>query len=426
MRVLYSLVIAFSTPFVLLYFCLRGLRDRSWLRRWGERFGFVPANIKAGGILLHAASVGEFNASRPLIKALQDSYPDLPLTISTLTPSGAAQVRDIAGDKLAHVFIPIDLPGAAARFLKRLAPRLIIVMETEIWPNLYLQAARLDIPLMIANARISRRSAHRYQKMPNFTRQIMHSVSWFGAQTADDEDRFISCGADPRRAERTGNLKFDLDVSADLTAKAQVLRAGWNPHRPVLVAGSTHQSDEAIIVPAFCELLAHLPEALLILVPRHPERFNRATQFAKAAGLQVALHSEAESCSEMTQCFVIDSMGLLMTYYACADVAFVGGSMGDAGGHNALEAAALGKPVMLGRNTENASEIAALLLGSGAALRVNNQQEFLQTAETLLTNSGLRTRMGQAGKALVEQNTGALKLTLNAIERQLFKPEQPD
>jgi 3-deoxy-D-manno-octulosonic-acid transferase len=419
MHVLYSLLILLGTPFVLLYFALRGLRDRAYLGRWSERFGFIPDHDKRGGILIHAASVGEFNAASPLIRALLKTYPELPLTVTSLTPTGSERVKRELGDRVFHSYIPLDLPGAVSRFLSRLRPQLIIVMETEIWPNLYLRAQRRNIPLIMANARLSARSVNRFERLSGFVHKTLQTVTWVGAQSAGDAERLVRCGTNPQRTDMTGNLKFDLTVAASLHEKSTALRARWNNQRPVLVAGSTHEADENIVIPAFVELLKNLPDALLILVPRHPERFTRTIQQAKAAGLRTELRSQGESCSEAAQCFVIDSIGELMTYYACGDVAFVGGSMGEQGGHNALEPAALGKPVLLGPNMDNAREIASQLLQCKAALRVNDQQDFCQTAEKILVNGTLRDSMGQAGQALVEKNRGALDLTMEAIGKLL-------
>lgn len=354
MRFFYSLLVTLITPFVLLYFIFRGFRDRAYLNRLGERFGFVPKNIKAGGILVHAASVGEFNAASPLIRALLKTYPGKSITVTSLTPTGSERVQSELGDKVSHCYIPLDLPGAVSRFLSRLQPQLIIVMETEIWPNLYLRAQRLNIPLMMANARLSMRSVNRFQRIPGFVKDVLLAVDWIGAQSTNDQNRLNGCGADPQAVELTGNLKFDLATPASLKEQGAALRSRWNSSRPVLVAGSTHEADESVVIPAFVDLLTNLPDALLILVPRYPERFARATQLAIAAGLRTELHSQGEACSEQAQCFVIDTIGELMTYYACGDVAFVGGSFGDQGGHNALEPAALGKPVLLGPNMENA------------------------------------------------------------------------
>jgi len=419
MRFFYSFLITLGTPLVLLYFAIRGLRDSAYLKRWGERFGFLTIDNRCGGIWIHAASVGEFNAASPLIRSLLKSHPEIPLMITTLTPTGSERVKRDLGDKVAHSYIPIDLPGAVSRFLKRLQPRLIIVMETEIWPNLYLQSQYLDIPLLMANARLSKRSVARLGHMPGFVAKVLHTVDWIGAQSDNDADRLTGCGANPRHIDMTGNLKFDMSVSASLEEKAAALRLRWGRERPVLVAGSTHEADENVVIFAFVALLETLPDALLILVPRYPERFARATQLAKAAGLQTELYSQGEACSKQAQCFVIDTIGELMTYYACADVAYVGGSMGDQGGHNPLEPAALGKPVLMGPNMDNAKEIVTQLLQCQAARLVTNRPGFQQVAEEILTDGVLRDAMGQAGRSLVEKNRGALDLTLKAVERLL-------
>jgi len=419
MRFIYSFLIVLSSPLLLLYFAFRGFRDRAYLKRWHERFGFIPADDRRDGIWIHAASVGEFNAASPLIRNLLKRHPEIPLMITTLTPTGSERVRRDLGEKVAHSYVPIDLPGTVRRFLKRLQPRLIIVMETEIWPNLYLQSKHLDIPLIMANARLSKRSVARFQHIPGFVEEVLQTVKWIGAQSDADAGRLAGCGANPQCIEMTGNLKFDLTVSASLEEKASALRSRWGRNRAVLVAGSTHEADENVVIPAFVELLKTLPDALLILVPRYPERFTRTTQLARAAGLQTEVYSEGEACTEEARCFVVDTIGELMTYYACADVAFVGGSMGEQGGHNALEPAALGKPVLFGPNMDNAKEIASHLLQCKAARLVNNQRDFQQTAEQILTDGVLRDSMGQAGRSLVEKNKGALDLTLKAIEKLL-------
>jgi 3-deoxy-D-manno-octulosonic-acid transferase len=419
MRFLYSFLIVLCTPFVLMYFVIRGLRDRAYLSRWRERFGFIPVKEQRGGIWVHAASVGEFNAASPLIRALLKSCPEIPLTVTTLTPTGSERVKRDLGDKVAHSYVPIDLPGAVSRFLTRLQPRMIIVMETEIWPNLYLQSGHLNIPLLMANARLSKRSVNRFQHLPGFVREVLQTVAWIGAQSVADADRLAECGANPQRIEMTGNLKFDLSVPASLEERATALRLRWGRERPVLVAGSTHEADENVVIPAFVELLETLPDALLILVPRYPERFSRTTQLARAAGLQTELRSQGESCSRQAQCFIIDTIGELMSYYACADVAYVGGSMGEQGGHNALEPVALGKPVLMGPNMENAQEIANQLLQCNAARCVTNQQDFKQAAEEILSDGVLRDSMGQAGRDLLGKNKGALELTLKAVDKFL-------
>ena len=251
MHFFYSFLIILSTPFVLLYFAIRGLRDRAYLERWSERFGFISVDGKQGGIWVHAASVGEFNAASPLIRALLKTYPEIPLTVTTLTPTGSERVRRDLGDKVVHSYIPIDLPGSVRRFLKRLRPRLIIVMETEIWPNLYLHSRQTNIPLMMANARLSARSVKRFKRLPGFVEEVLQTTSWIGAQSKTDANRLISCGAIPDNVDMTGNIKFDLSVPASLEESAEALRMRWGPERPVLVAGSTHEADESVVIPAF-------------------------------------------------------------------------------------------------------------------------------------------------------------------------------
>ena len=419
MRAAYSLLFYLATPFVLLYFSARGWKDKAYLRRWPERFGLVPKGMASRGILVHAASVGEVNAARKMITSLMQNHPELPVTVSTLTPTGSAQVRRALGESVGHCYVPLDLPGAVGRFLDRLDPRLFIIVETEIWPNLYRGAREREIPLMMANARLSERSLRRYRVAAEFVAQSLNTVAWIGAQSADDHRRLVECGADADAVRMTGNLKFDLDVPGDLSERGSSLRAVWGASRKVLVAGSTHEDDEAVVIPAFLGLLRELPDALLVLAPRHPERFSRVAQSVRAAGLKTELYSHGEACSPQAQCFVIDTVGQLLTYYACGDVAYVGGGMGDVGGHNALEPAALGLPVLFGPNMANAREIADQLLACQAARQVSDVQGLSAAVRQILGEDGLRRRMGRAGLSLVAANKGALGATMAAVRNLL-------
>ena len=422
MRLIYSILIVLGTPFVLLYFAVRGLSDRSYLQRWSERFAYIPTHDRKQGILVHAASVGEVNASQTLVRALLATHPESSITISTLTPTGSAQVRRLFDNRVSTYFIPIDIPWVVARFLKRLQPQLIIIIETEIWPNLYYHAQKRGIPLLMANARLSERSARHYQVVSEFVAQTLNRVTWIGAQSADDQRRLVECGAKADVIHMTGNLKFDLDVSPSFKETGQALREQWGQSRPVLVAGSTHEADEKVLFPAFQRLLDKCPDALLIVVPRHAERFGRTAQLASSAGLQTEVYSvQGRACSAQAQCFVIDIIGELMIYYACGDVAYVGGGMGDQGGHNALEPAALGLPVLFGPNMDNAREIADQLLASHAAVCVSDAQDLFAASDRILRDLNLRDRMGQASLGLVEQNRGALATTLQAVKGVLSR-----
>lgn len=417
MRFLYALLTALSTPFFVFYLGVRGLADRRYWSRWGERFGCIDAADFRHGLLLHAASIGELNAAAPLLAELRARYPALPVTVTTLTPAGSARVRQACGEAVFHAYLPLDLKGAVRRFLGRLDPRLIIMVETEIWPNFYLEAHDRGVPLVIVNARLSAASARRFRYARGFVRDVLRPVAWIGAQSDEHKRRFVACGANPGHAQVCGNLKFDLQLPRGLAQQAAAVRQRWGPERPVLVAGSTHAEDERIVIPAFADILRDMPRALLVLAPRRPERFVRAASNARAAGLEVAVHSETgDAIRESTQCLLVDEMGLLPAFYACADVVFIGGSMGRQGGHNPLEAAALGRALLLGPNMENAAEIAQQLVACGGALVVRSQQSFAAKAAPLLLDGDQRARMGQAAQRLVDNNRGALRATLSALK----------
>jgi 3-deoxy-D-manno-octulosonic-acid transferase len=419
MRSLYSLLLYLLMPLVLLYLLFRGLRSRDYLSRWSERFGFFDPPERTGGIWIHAVSMGEVNAATPLIRALENKYPDGPLIITTFTPTGSARVREVFGDRAFHVFSPLDLPGAVSRFLDRVKPRFAVILETEIWPNLLHQSARRNVPCMIANARISDHSIDTYRRFRRLTAGALRDVSRIAAQSRKDADRLVSIGAAGDRITVTGNLKFDIDLPAGLDGEGQAIRQQWGEKRPVLVAGSTHEADEKVLLSAFGSLLAEFPDALLVLVPRHPERFERAALAAKASGLTVARLSENGACPPGTQCFVVDAIGELLRYYAAGDIAFVGGTFAEIGGHNLLEPAALSRPVIVGPHTFNAPDIAAQLIDAGAAVRVESEQAAEEILLEWFRNPALIAGMGRAGFEQVQKGQGAVNRTLDVIESML-------
>lgn len=421
MRNLYSLLLYLLIPLVLAYLFLRGLRDRGYLARWPERFGSFDAPTHPGGIWVHAVSMGEVNAAATLIRGLNAAHPGMPLTITTFTPTGSERVRELFGEEAFHVFVPFDLPVSVNRFLDRVQPELAIILETEIWPNLYHQAARRGIPTLLVNARISDRSFSRYLRFRRLVAQALADVTQVAAQSERDAARLEELGAPADRVTVTGNLKFDLNLPPSLHEEGESIRTAWGSQRRVLVAGSTHEDDERPLLQAFDGLLREFPEALLVLVPRHPERFGRAAALARAAGLNVSLRSEGVSCPPGTQCFVIDAMGELLRYYAAGDVAFVGGSLADIGGHNTLEPAALAKPVVVGPHTANFADITGQLLEAGAALQVADGGELEAALNRLFSEADTRDRMGLAGRELVKRGQGAVERTL-AIVRENFSP----
>lgn len=419
MRTLYSLLLYLLMPLVLLYLFLRGLRSRGYLARWSERFGRFDPPGRKSGIWIHAVSMGEVNAASVLIKALIERYPDRPLYITTFTPTGSERVRELFGDTVFHVYSPLDLPGAVGRFFDRLQPGLAIIMETEIWPNLYHEAKKRGIPLLIANARISDNSFANYRRFGKLTALTLAMVTRIAAQSEKDAGRLRDIGAPPERLAVTGNLKFDVKLPPSLLEQGDSIRLAWGPNRLVLVAGSTHEEEEGIVLRAFLEILGDYPDALLVLVPRHPERFGRAAQAARTAGLRVSLRSEGGVCPPKTQCFLINAMGELQRYFAACDVAFVGGSLERIGGHNVLEPAALAKPVVVGPHTFNFADITQQLVEAGAAVQLADEKGFEAAVRQLFEEPETRDRMGQAGRELFLSGQGAVVRTLEIIDSLL-------
>jgi 3-deoxy-D-manno-octulosonic-acid transferase len=419
MRLVYSIALYLSMPFILLHFTIRGLKDRGYLRRWRERFAFYQQPQPGPGIVIHAASVGELNAATPLIHELGKAHGTWPLSITTFTPTGASRARSVFGEKAFLAYAPLDLPGTVKKFFDFMQPRLLVIMETEIWPNLYHEARQRNIPILMANARLSVKSLKGYKRFGGLTRIALEAVSHLAAQSRADADRLISCGAHPDRVFVGGNLKFDISIPDGLADQALALRKQWGPDRPVLIAGSTHEEDDVAVLNALGIIRKVVSDPLLIIAPRHPERFSPVARLATGMGLRTERYSEGKACSSRADCFVIDTMGELMTYYACSDVALIGGSFGQAGGHNPLEAAALAKPVIVGPDTDNFTEITIRLAEAGAAFRVGDAGELGREAAALLLDPEKGRAMGQAGLQLVRQGKGALQHTLGVINRLL-------
>ena len=415
MRSLYSALLYLSMPVVLLLLAIRGLRDPDYLKRWSERFGRFHPPDNGGGILIHAVSVGEVNAASVLQRGLSARFPDIPLAMTTFTPTGSERVRDLFGSEVFHVYWPFDLPGSVRRFLDRTRPRILVIMETEIWPNLYREAEARGIPIVIANARISDRSLGAYRRVRRLTASALRGVAAVAAQSEGDAERLIELGAPPGRVTVTGNIKFDMHLPASLNEQGESIRTAWGTHRPIVVGGSTHEADEVAMLAAFTRLLADWPNALLVLAPRHPERFARAAQLARAAGLGVSLRSEGLSCPASANCYVVDAMGELLAFYAAADVAFVGGSIEAIGGHNMLEPAALARPVLFGPHTANFKDISQQLVDNGAGLRVKDAADLESVLRRLLSEPESRDRMGQAALKLVRAGQGAADRTLDLL-----------
>lgn len=399
----------------------RSRQAPAYRQRWAQRLGF-SAPGPAGSVWLHAVSVGEVNAALPLIEALLVAHPGLALLVTTTTPTGSQQVQSRLGERVQHCYLPYDLPGAVARFFNVQRPRLGIVMETELWPNLYAAANAAGIPVILANARLSPRSARGYARWPGLTRQTLERLAAVGAQTAADGERLLALGLPPERLTITGNLKFDA-VAAD-PAPGLELRSRLGQERPVWLAASTHAGEEALILAAHRTLRQTHPDAVLILAPRHPQRFPEVAGLCRAQGWATALRSadDGQTCAV----YLADSLGELPSLMAAADIVFVGGSMGTSptafGGHNLIEPAACGKPCLFGPHMRNFAELRDRVLAAGAGLQVAGATDLATQLGVLLAQANRRADMGKAGQALIAQHRGATAHTLALIERYL----QPD
>ena len=419
MRYLYTLAMFLVTPLLVLRLLARGVRSRPYHRRWPERFGFFHAPGFNGSLWVHAVSVGEVNAAEPLIKALRRDYPDAPLVITTVTPTGTARVHQLFGDSVFHVYLPYDLPYSVARFLKKIRPRLALIVETEIWPNLYFACRRRGIPLMIVNARLSERSMRGYKPMRGMVRSALRCVRQIAAQSRTDAARYRLLGADPQQIVVAGNMKFDMPIPGGAVADGAVMREHWGARRPVWMAASTHEGEEQAVLEAHLQVLRHLPDALLLLAPRHPERFRLVEYSVRSLGFNVATRSVDGIPLQHTQVFLIDAMGQLMPFFAAADVAFVGGSLVPIGGHNVLEPAALSIPVLVGPHTFNFQEITHSLIQQGGALRVKGCAELGPDLLQLLCDAARRERMGLAAQQVFERERGAVKRIMQLIDALL-------
>ncbi len=406
-------------PVMLYHLVWRGLRDRNYFRRWSERFGWYADAPLDGSLWVHAVSVGEVNAAASLIDALRVRYPQMPLVVTTTTPTGAARVQSLWKGDVRHLYFPYDLPGAVRRFLAHLRPRLAVVMETEIWPNLYVAIGRSAIPFLLVNARLSQRSLRGYQPVLPLIRLTLGQVAVIAAQSQADARRFRSIGALDDCVRVVGNLKYDLRVPDGLDAQARLRRVAWGSARPVWIAASTHEDEEARVLDVHARLREQFPDLLLLWAPRHPERFAHVAEACGQRGFRTRTRSADAMANTDTDCFVLDSMGELMGFYAAADVAFVGGSLQSVGGHNVLEPAALAVPSVVGPYTFNFADATALLRDEGALLQVADADGLADALAKLLADAPRRRAMGAAGRLTVERERGALARTMDLIAQRL-------
>lgn len=416
----YTFTLYFLTPLVLVRLAWRGIRNPGYWRRWHERFGFITSPEASRVIWIHAVSVGEVRAAAPLVNNLSERHPDYCIMITTTTPTGSEQVRLLFGDRVAHSYVPYDLPSVVNRFLDRVRPEIAVIMETELWPNIFHTCHRRNIPIIIANVRLSESSMRGYKKIARLVESTLQQVSKMAVQSQADAERLLALGAPESVIRVTGSMKFDMTLPASVLESGEALRREWGAARPVWVAASTHEGEDEKLLTVFRELKTQFVNLLLVLVPRHPERFAPVARLCRKAGFRVALRSKAMGpLKETVDILVGDTMGELLMFFAASDLAFIGGSLVPTGGHNLLEAAAVGKPVIFGPYMFNFREISALALERGAGIQVQNESQLASAVTNYLSEPNLRYEAGLAGKNMVEDNRGALEQTLGLINELL-------
>ncbi|MCU0071730.1 lipid IV(A) 3-deoxy-D-manno-octulosonic acid transferase [Pseudomonas koreensis] len=419
-RTLYTALFYLGLPLVAIRLWLRSRKAPAYAKRIGERFSYGMPTLQPGGIWVHAVSVGESIAAAPMIRALLQRYPQLPITVTCMTPTGSERIHAMFADepRIQHCYLPYDLPCAAARFLDRVQPKLAVIMETELWPNHIHQCAKRGIPVALANGRLSERSAKGYGRFSKLTAPMLAEMSLFAVQTEAEAQRFRDLGARPEAVEVTGSIKFDLTIDPQLLQRAAELRGQWQAQeRPVWIAASTHEGEDEVVLNAHRRLLANHPDALLILVPRHPERFNSVFELCQREGFATVRRSTGANVDAQTSVLLGDTMGELLFLYALADSAFVGGSLVPNGGHNLLEPAALAKPVISGPHLFNFLDIAAQLRSAGALAEVDDAEGLATEVQRLFELPRDAQRMADAGLSVMRRNQGALQRLLDGLGR---------
>ncbi|APE00673.1 3-deoxy-D-manno-octulosonic acid transferase [Alteromonas mediterranea] len=412
----YSFVLVFVIPFAFLQLMLRGAtRNKNYNRRRFERFGFVSHAPKKNGYLFHCVSVGEVVAASCLIKRIMQDEPECQITVTTTTPTGSARVRAIFGDTVHHFYLPYDLHMAMAGMLRRIKPKAVLITEVELWPNLIHACWKRDIPVMVVNARMTDRSAKRYKKISKLFNPMLGKLYHICAQGERDFANYAWLGVSEQKLTLTNNIKFD-QVASTVSSGHPFLGLSKEEY-PILVAGSTHDTEETAVLNAAKLLWRKNPSLKVIIVPRHPERFDSVANLIEATGLLFVRSSQVQSAPENTNVILLDEMGKLNDAYAVGAFAFVGGSIADKGGHNALEPASFSIPIMMGPNTYNNPVICSHLEECGALVKIDSGEEMFTIVDKWICEPNERKKAGQAGRKVLEDNSGALEATVQCIRK---------
>ena len=416
----WSLLMYLLMPCFIGHLLWRGIRYPAYWRRWHERFGYLKPMTGHRVIWVHAVSVGEVRSAAALISRLNEIYPEHRILVTTMTPTGSEQVEELFGGAVSHAYVPYDFPGCVRRFMLRAKPEFAVIAETEFWPNLFAACRRRGIPLLLVNVRMSQASLRGYLWVPRTARAMLANASLICAQTRSDKRRLETLGVDDGSIHVTGNLKFDTPVPDSVLEDGRQLRRDWGEQRPVLIAGSTHKGEERKLLEALALVRPSCPSLLLVIAPRHPERFGAVTRLCRNSGYRVVRRSrERGRLDPGVDILIGDTMGELQRLYSAADIAFVGGSLARVGGHNVLEACAVGCPVLFGPHMFHFEEIGALALDGGAGRQVQDARSLAEAVLFYLGHPDLRAVAGTAARELIACNPGALDRTLGLIRQEL-------
>ena len=427
-RWLYTLILYLITPIIVLRLYIRARKAADYSQRIPERFGLFPTFDIDSAIWIHSVSVGETIAAAPLIKRLLNRHSGVPIVVTTMTPTGSERVKALFGDSVFHVYAPYDLPGAISRFLNKVRPKLLIIMETELWPNTIHYCHAGNIPIVLANARLSAKSASGYQRFSAMTQPMLSKLSNVVAQSQADADRFQNLGLTADQLDISGSIKFDIALSEDLKAQAQNLKSKWSDdgRRRIVLAASAHEGEDEKILNAYQQVLDNQRSAdtLLVLVPRHPERFDRVAQLSNKMGFTTQRRSKTQSPDGSTQVYIGDTMGELLLFFGCVDIAFIGGSLVNNGGHNMLEAAAWGLPIITGQSDFNFADISEKLRKNGALRKITTDDDLAESLLELIESKSLRQKMGSNAQQVMSENRGALDRLMTTLDDYLIAEKE--
>ena len=413
---MYMVLSRVALPVVWLRLWIRGRREPAYRERRGERLGFVPATLPRQVVWFHTVSAGETLGAVPLIRAIKRVIPDVPFLVTTTTPSGSVEVRKHLGAEVEHCYCPYDFPKAVRRFMDSVEPRALVLMETELWPNTIRECRRRNVPVYLVNARLSERSATGYQRLTALMGSVLTNMTHIYCQYQDTADRFAALGVEREILSVTGSVKFDLQFTSDIDSRRAEFENNWQFGKRIWIAGSTHPGEEEVVLQAHKRLLQQHRDLSLILVPRHPPRALEVVRLAKAYGFDVAALSSDPKPSDV---LVGDEMGTLIYLYSAAEVAFVGGSLDDTGGHNPIEAAIHGVPMIMGPNRINFAQVVQRFEAAGCLHLADNVDELTNCVDALLKDAGRREVEGRAARQVVSNNRGAIERVSTDLSRRL-------